>query len=51
MKVHLHIDLQEICPVGWANAQELLGYITVVGKAYRGNPGMKSLGSWSHAHP
>lgn len=22
MKVHLHIELQEICPIEWANAQE-----------------------------
>ena len=33
MKVHLHSDLQEICPVGWADAQESLGYVTVPGKA------------------
>jgi hypothetical protein len=25
MKVHLYVDLQEVCPTGWANAQESLG--------------------------
>ena len=35
MKVHLHVDLQEICPIGWADAQESLGYVIVTGKAYR----------------
>jgi hypothetical protein len=22
MKIHLHVDLQEICPIGWASIQE-----------------------------
>jgi hypothetical protein len=30
----LHVDLQEICPIGWADAQESLGYVIVSGKAY-----------------
>jgi hypothetical protein len=52
MKVHLHSDLQEICPIGWAGAQESLGSGRKGITAVRSNPGMKSLGSWSHrAHP
>lgn len=46
MKVHLPVDLQEICSIGWANAQDSLGYVMVTGKdisAARSNPGMKSL--------
>jgi len=35
MKVHLHIDLQEICSIGWADAQESLGYVIMVGGAYQ----------------
>ena len=35
MKVHLHVDLQEICSIGWANAQESLDYVIVAGKAYQ----------------
>ena len=35
MKVHLHVDLQEICSIGWADAQEPLGYAIVAGKAYQ----------------
>ena len=35
MKVHLHIDPQEICPVGWADVQESLGYVIVAGKAHQ----------------
>ena len=27
MKVHLQVDLQGICPIGWADAQESLGYV------------------------
>lgn len=34
MRVHLQIDLQKICLIGWADAQESLGYGVVVGKAY-----------------
>lgn len=26
MKVHLRVDLQEICLTGWADAQQSLGY-------------------------
>jgi hypothetical protein len=44
MKVHLYVDLQVICPIGWADAQELLGYMIVTGKAARSNPEVKSLG-------
>jgi hypothetical protein len=33
MKVHLHGDLQEICSIGWADAQESLGYVIVAGEA------------------
>jgi hypothetical protein len=56
MKVHLHVDLQEILPVGWADAQESLGYVVMTGKvAERNNPEMKSLGCTSpeyiyHSH-
>jgi hypothetical protein len=35
MKVHLHVDLQEICPLVYADAQEPLGYVIVTGKAYQ----------------
>ena len=35
MKVHVHIGLQEICPVWWADAQESLGYVIVGGKAHQ----------------
>jgi hypothetical protein len=35
MKVHLHVDLQEICPLEWVNAQESLGYVIVTAKAYQ----------------
>lgn len=34
MRVHCHVDLQEICPIGWANnAQGSLGYVIVTEKA------------------
>ena len=33
MKVHLHVDLQEIFSIVWADAQESLGYVIVTGKA------------------
>lgn len=29
MKIHLYFDLQEICPIGWANAQEPSDYVIV----------------------
>lgn len=36
MKVRLHSDLQEICPIGWADdTQESLGYTIVAEKAYQ----------------
>ena len=35
MKVHLHVDLQGICLIGWANAQESLDYIIVTVKEYQ----------------
>jgi hypothetical protein len=35
MKVYLHVDLQEICPIGWADAQESLDYVVVIGKSYQ----------------
>lgn len=35
MGVHLHVGLQEICPIEWANAQVSLGYVIVTGKAYQ----------------
>ena len=34
-KIHLHVDLQGICSIGWADAQESLGYVIVTGKAYQ----------------
>jgi hypothetical protein len=34
MKVHLHVDVQEICLIEWADAQESLGSIIVAGEAY-----------------
>jgi hypothetical protein len=55
MKVHLHADLQEICPIGWTDTQETLGYVTMTEKrisAVRSSPGMKSLGlCLSQVHP
>jgi hypothetical protein len=35
MKGHLHVDLQGIHPIGWADAQESLGYIIMTGTAYQ----------------
>jgi hypothetical protein len=35
MKVHLHVDLQEIYAIGWADDQESLGYVIMAGKAYQ----------------
>jgi hypothetical protein len=47
--------LPEICPIGWADAQESLGYVIVIGKgisAARSHPKMKSLGTLPlRAHP
>jgi len=48
MKLCLYVDLQEICPIGWADAQESIGYVIVIGKhlsAARRNPEIKSLGT------
>jgi hypothetical protein len=35
MKVDLHVDQQKICPIGWLDAQESLGYIIVARKVYQ----------------
>lgn len=35
MKIHLHIDLQKLCSVVWADAQDLLGYAIMARKAYQ----------------
>ena len=35
MKVHLYVDLQEICSIGWTNVHKFLGYVIVTGKAYQ----------------
>jgi hypothetical protein len=35
MKVHLHVDLQEICPIGWAYANKSFGYVLMAGRAYQ----------------
>jgi hypothetical protein len=35
MKAHLHVDLQEICPIGWADAQESLVYVIMAGEVYQ----------------
>jgi hypothetical protein len=35
MKVNLHFHLQEICLIGWAEAQESLGYVNMDGKTYQ----------------
>lgn len=35
MNIHLYADLKEICPVGWDDAQESLGYVIIAGKAYQ----------------
>ena len=34
MKVHLHVELQGICLIVWADAQESLVYVVVAGEAY-----------------
>jgi hypothetical protein len=33
MKVHLHVEQQEICPIGWADAKKSFVYVIVTGKA------------------
>lgn len=45
MKVHLHVNLQGISPIGWADAQQSLGYAIVTKRqsAAISNRGMKSL--------
>jgi hypothetical protein len=51
VRVHLHVNLQKICSIRWANAQESLGDVIVTGKgrsAARSNPGMKFLGILPH---
>jgi hypothetical protein len=35
MKVHLHVNLQEICPIGWTDAQESLDYVIVIDDTYQ----------------
>lgn len=35
MKVPLYINLQEVYLIGWANAQGLLYYLMMRGKAYQ----------------
>jgi hypothetical protein len=35
MKVHLYVDLQEVCSTGWVDAQESLAYVIVTGKTYQ----------------
>jgi hypothetical protein len=48
MEVNLYVDLQEICPIGWANTQESLDCVIVTGKGVsvaRSNPEMKSFGT------
>jgi hypothetical protein len=46
MKVHLHVDLQEMYPIGCADAQEYLGYVIVQKyiSAMKSNPGTMALG-------
>lgn len=42
MKVHHHVDPQEMCPIVWADAQESLGFVTVTKRARQqqgANPG------------
>ena len=50
MNVHLYVELQEICSIGWADAQESLYDGIMIGKGTytaRSNSEMKSL--WNHA--
>jgi hypothetical protein len=35
MKVYIHVDLQEVCPIGWADAQDSLRYAIMAGKSYQ----------------
>ena len=59
MKVHLYVDLQEICSIGWSNTQESLGYAISDRKgksAARNNPGtglqvlrFSPLSWWEHS--
>ena len=51
MKVHLHIDPQEICPIGWADVQESLGYVIVAGKAYQQREAILGQSLWAHTFP
>ena len=49
MKVHLYV-VKKICSIGWANAQEFIAYVIVIGKSVSGvrsNPEAKSLGDLS----
>ena len=45
MKVHLHVDFPEICPIGWADAPESLDYTSSKEgiSVARNHSGMKSL--------
>jgi hypothetical protein len=49
MNVHLHVDLQEICPIGWADAQDSLDYVIEAGKAHQQREAI--LGDVSRAVP
>jgi hypothetical protein len=45
MKVHLYV-VKKICSIGWANAQEFIAYVIVIGKSISGvrsNPERQSL--------
>lgn len=47
MKVHLHDDLQGIWPIGWADAQESLGHVTVAGKAHQQGEAFMGWSLWA----
>jgi hypothetical protein len=34
MKAHLYPDLQETCSIGWADAQDSLGYVILARKVH-----------------
>ena len=55
MKVHLYVDLQEVCSIRWDTAQESLSYVILTRKGHQLQEAkeMKSLGTLplrAHSH-
>lgn len=51
MKVHLHVDPQEICPIEWADAQDSLGYVIVAEEAYEQWEAILNQSLWNCVSP